>query len=344
MKKIYVYCIFMLFILVSTLFFIEVEGAQQQQGYEEIDICVGVYTDEGGGLYNINWYQHYDDEENSEDYPFPYVWEVGNKKYRINAVELRFEDINKGQNFIPGGISDEFDVIIIDGVAKNTTWVGVPLIGSLPKYGYIIPNLKLFLSAGKGYIGHCGGSCFALDLMRPPRTWTERFCEWTSFLKNSYANEDVNNIKLVDYSGRPIFCEYLWLRKPWQPDNWFQPEINWKRHPEYIGTAAYLKEIFGPHGVPLHFKIEEKNHPIFKGYHDDTFFARWIGGPAFYIPDNFKEQENYKNIKGLADFIPDEDLSYNSDTDINAWGWRPGINLINRLLKLLRSLKPGLSH
>ena len=306
----------MLFILISTMFFMKVEAIQQQPEYEEIEISFGVFNGDGS-LYDFD--AHY-------KFIFPYFWEVGNKKYLITAKGFNGDELNTKEF-----LENNFDVIIIDGVAKVTKFAGVPLMED-EECDNIISNLEVFLSDGNGYIGHCGGANFALDQEQEPRTWTECIIESNSFLKNS----EVNDVKLVQYFGTSGLCEYLWLRKLWFPNNWFQPIINWKRHPEYMGVNAYLKQMPKPNGVPLNFEIDkkEKNHPIFKGYHDDSFFSTWVGGPAFKVPDD-------TNIKGLAYYMPKEDLSINQNTDLKAWGFRPGINLIFYLKKLLFSIEPS---
>jgi PKD repeat protein len=286
---------------------------QQQPEYEEIEICVGVFS--GGDVYGASQYS--EDHSSLENLSFPYEWEVGNKKYRIYVEELFGGHLNNhDENDEPDDIPAIFDVIIIDGLAEVTQYAGVPFMES-EDCEHIIENLQTFLSEGKGYIGHCGGAAFALDMLRQPRTWTERNIEYNSFLKKSDINK-YKYVKLTQYHGLAGICDYFWLRKPWLPKNWFQPLFDLEeRHPEYIGVGAYLREIKKPpNGVPLNFQIRDKDHPIFEGYQYDSFFCRWIGGPAFTVL-------NHNKVNALAYYLDKEDLSKNKDTRLDAWGWNP---------------------
>jgi hypothetical protein len=358
MKKIYVYSIFMLFILVSTMFFIRVEGIQQPLEYEEINIYVGVYTslydpddidltDEdidfdkpiGDSVFDIEYYstEHGNPEKGFE--PFPYEWEVGNKRYNIIPEELTFLD------FLKGDLKSKFDVIIIDGLAKQLTYIDVPWIQGLASLSYqeygeykdIKPNLNEFFNAGGGYIGHCGGGLLPLTTFDDtPRTDHEYYDFYNKFYKGD--THILKNVKTLQYGGQPIFSEWLMPPDPRFPDySEWQYFLRLIRHPEYTGCVLYLKQLL-PTGVPLHFDIEEENkdHPIFKDYHDDSIYGPWIGGSAFKISRDYDGSQ----IQGLAKFRDEEDLSENTQTGMKAWGWRPGLWFIERLitLSLLRDI------
>ena len=183
MNKFYVYCIFMLFILMSTMFFIKVEGAQQQSGLEEISVAVYNGDD------TFDWEYYTDFESVNSSLSFPYEWEVGNKKYRIIAEDFSIKNIIKD-------FTNDYNVLIYDGADTKLKWVGFPVGEAFmehiklpnkekyPGYSRIVRNLDNFLSAGNGYIGHCGGTTFALEMDedQEPRTLTEFKSHTSSFL------------------------------------------------------------------------------------------------------------------------------------------------------------------
>lgn len=308
----------MFFILISTMFFIKAEGTQQQQ--QTCEITLAVYDGPGSNC-GPGFYTDSEDEKTSKK-SFPYEWEVGNKKYRIIVEPLLPEHVRYG-------IPDDYDILLMDGGNEEEFMAGFPLMRMLLGYKDVIPNLENFILNGGGYIGNCGGAAFALDMEREFRTFDERIFENNRFLNNP-NDKDVLDVKLSLYYGTSIIGEYLWMRQ-----NFFPIWRNLIRHPEYIASGAYYEQMFKPesNGVPFNLEIREKNHPIFKDYLDDTFLARYVGGPAFTLPST-----NNENIKGLAYIKDEEDISNNENTGVKAWGWRP---CLNDLLKIIFSIDPS---
>jgi hypothetical protein len=97
--------------------------------------------------------------------------------------------------------------------------------------------------------------------------------------------------------------------------------------PDYPGEAAYtlytgwnLSDFNANHrgGLCQDYKINT-SHPIFDDYHESTRRIRWIGGPAFVIPENPDRE-----VSVLANY-PDERMCENESTRMNVWEYTGGI-------------------
>lgn len=258
-----------------------------------------------------------------------YSWTVGDQTYIINITEIKrkegsifyFSDLLNYRK-----IKNNYDVLLASGATDEQILNGFFLTKNKIKTKLLKMNLEKFVKEGGGFIGHCGGSTLPIKTaFNPPRTSSE------NIIHNGYFCN--MNVSIYFHLGNPIICEHFYLERIFNPRLW----LRYKTHPEYLGTNAYLwyTNFDMPSGVPMNINIRDNDHPIFRGYHNDTIFIHWGGGPAFILPiDNL-------NITNLADY-PYEEFAYvNESTRIYYWSFNEKFPLLkygfNSFLNLLHS-------
>jgi hypothetical protein len=171
---------------------------------------------------------------------------------------------------------------------------------------------------GGGYVGICGGTALITGLKT-------KDVKLHTFLEIIYNKSSLDLSCVTSYYkniATPLFYPFQF------------------NYPEKVGASAYVFS-FGPGetidnkkihtgGVPVDFQIC-KDHPIFSDLKNDTQRIRWWGGPGLIIPKNPD-----RKIQVLATY-PDQDISKNENTKINAWKYTGGIRGI--LKAFLRALK-----
>lgn len=290
--------------LISNIF-ITTQSVRGDQPGDVEEITVGIYNGAAFGVWGV-----FDWEKYCDKYPdtFPYLWAVGDKRYKIEIVDFKSFQSDQSIDDIRSQLED-IDVLLIDG-ASNVGW------GSIKKilYEKISTCIKEFIEEqGKGYIGYCGGSYIALkpDISVDIDTWAETN-EQTSLFDDDDYDEKIN-ARWLAHTGTPVLDEHFY------PGRFLRSLLNWKlieKKPENIGMSAWtwLKTKFS--GAPMNLKIKEnegEEHPILKDYHGDNILIGWAGGPAFSI-DYTKGNSDITNLAYYK-----EDLSEDPATEIGVW-------------------------
>ncbi|MCK4365044.1 MAG: hypothetical protein KAW45_03230 [Thermoplasmatales archaeon] len=252
-----------------------------------------------------------------------YSWTVGDQTYIINLTQ-----ISRRQNS-PVYMSDllnykkikkNYDVILISGIQDEQILSGLPITRNSLRMKILKRNLQRFVKEGGGFIGHCGGSTVPIrSAYNEPRTLSEYV-----LYKGFFSDVDV---KVYCHTGMPILCEHGYLNRIFKPRNW----LRYTLHPEYMGYLGYLyyNAFHSPCGIPMNLNIRDNDHPLFRGYLDDTLLIRWGGGPAYIVPvDN-------PNVSNLADYPYEEDPYVNESTRINYWTFNEPFSLIQSGLATL---------
>jgi len=166
---------------------------------------------------------------------------------------------------------------------------------NLPRNIIIKRNIVNFVKGGGGYYGSCGGAAVAGGMQNKP----------TSFLERAMYKSQLGISGVVWYfdSVVPLLADLI------------------NRKPEAVDTQAYLVYsgwfVSNPHdmnysGVCPEINIS-KDNAIFEDFIGSTRKIRWIGLPAFELPENPDRE-----IKVLAKF-PEEELSDNVTNQIHYW-------------------------
>ncbi len=288
-------------------------------------------------------------EEQIDDYE----WIVDNKVYVINTTRVNLT------NIIEGDLSD-YDVLIESAIFDEHFWCSFPnlklykFIHNLYEYwpSNLLPGdlrdlifkdqppyktedgsdlKKIFLDyvkEGGGYIGHCSGGAFPLELANPPTTGQERTVH-----QNNFTGEYVN-VQTNVHNGYIIFSEYF----SYDPN---QPVYHRPIHfgifrdntPAAVGQNAYLtypcsdkedpRHYFG--NIPINVTIENKNHPIFSDYLEDSWRVINSAGQSYKL-------KNLDNSITILARWPEEAIDDNDDLEINAWEWSPRHRLDEQLI------------
>lgn len=249
-----------------------------------------------------------------------YSWTVGDQEYIINLTQIsRKEDkllyFSELLNY--NKLKSNYDVILISGIQDEQILGGLPFAKDNLRMNIIKRNLVKFVKEGGGFIGHCGGSTIPIrSAYNESRTLTEYI------LKHGYFPG--TSVKVYCRNGMPILAEHLYLERLKNPSNW----LKYTKHPEYVGYLGYLyyNSFDTPCGIPMNIDIRDKNHPIFRGYHEEKMLIRWGAGPAYVIPIG------NLNITNLADYPYDEDPYINESTRINYWTFNETIPLFKGFL------------
>jgi len=220
--------------------------------------------------------------------------------------------------------------------------------GDFSKLGNTIKDkLKVFFqNPNHGYIAHCGGTEFALDLHLEEGEKLSNWKEWSihtnAFLDDVEVKIDRGNkdapSTLASYA---ILDQYLTvLQKLGREDEWRTAVCgrgrvrNIKADPERHGGGVYFwfsslnpddpKSAFG--GPNIDIEITNKDHAIFKDYLKDTWCVHSVGGGPFYFPKVYPDIE-------LARF-PNKCYGSNESTQVNVWSFpKPGRQFFKSLFK-----------
>ena len=270
-----------------------------------------------------------------------YTWIVDNHEYKFIPFDVNTSFICEG-----GLNNSGFDVFVVAGWSALNTLAGTPLKKFYTDSGnYYYPrdiknNLHNFVSYGGGYVGHCGGGLLPLGMeispiRNPNGTINQLVNHWNKFLKGAEEKkkpfgkpvEPKLEVYLLFPSGLPVYSEYMYLDRLCPVFNRFLPN-----RPELMGTMGYSWYLgwnssktacrFG--GVPIDLVIEDKDHPIFKDYLNDTWRVEWIGGEGFKIGDDDKITTS------IARYPPS--FEHNESTDINAWSYNGSISKLYKLI------------
>lgn len=245
-----------------------------------------------------------------------YSWNKQGVTYTIQTAYISDKEILNGVL-----TRDNFDVLLAPGggvgdgeaVAKGFTF--------LPKVRKWKKQIKTFIEQGGGYIGICGGTAMATELVTASG-------KHETLMEKLYNKSAIGFTQVKSYYkdlALPIFCVSQW------------------NNPGKIGAMGYIFS-FAPGetkdgkkihtgGVPIDFLIN-KNHPIFSDVSDSSIRIRWWGGPGLILP-----KTSDRTIDVLASF-PEVDLSENPNTAIYAWRYTGGfIGLIKSLLHSFQLIK-----
>lgn len=223
-----------------------------------------------------------------------YSWKVGVSTYSFIPTYFPMKNLLRGYL-----TTENFDVLIYppntaDEFLLNTGF------SRLPKNKIRVREISDFVKNGGGYFGTCGGALIAGNMENKPDSFLERS------MKNSCLGISCFNIQFN--SSIPILNQMV------------------GKNPETVDTQAYLffsswggtTPHLGVSGAPLDCPIS-KDNPIFDDYMETTRRIRWIGAPAFQVPENPDRE-----ISVLAHF-PSEEISDNESTQIHYWEYIGGI-------------------
>ncbi len=248
-----------------------------------------------------------------------YSWTVGEQKYIINLTEVsrkpgKLMYFSELLNY--NKLKKNYDVIIISGIQDEQILGGLPFIKNNLRMTLLKRNLAKFVEDGKGLIGHCGGSTIPIrSAYNESRTLSEYI------LYNGYFKGTTSQVYC--HTGMPVLSEHMYIERIKNPSIW----INYEKHPEYMGYLGYLyyNSYYSPCGIPMNLDIRDSDHPIFRGYHEDTFLIRWGAGPSYIVPIG------NLNVTNLADYPYDEDPYVNESTRINYWTFNETIPMVKSL-------------
>jgi len=214
-----------------------------------------------------------------------YVWEGDNKTYEFRAEWITDFEISTGK-------LNEFDVLIIPGIAKGYThFLGE---SSLSKWKN---EIKKFIYSGGGYFGTCGGANMAaMGLLSPEERGWKQWTAWEWFMNKAALK--IAPVKAYQDMADPIACSIIW------------------KNPFRLGQSAYIWYNFSADGAGVCQNCRvNRQHPVFNEYEKEERLIRWTGGPAL-IPVG--------NVSILV-WYPDENVSGvkgNESTSIHAWKFK----------------------
>jgi len=226
-----------------------------------------------------------------------YQWQVGDNIYRFTLTAIDDKGILKGELN-----TKNFDVFTIAWM--EATQMTMKL--SRPSIKNIIWKSRIadFIKQGGGYFGSCSGAIIMVSgLSNRPETIYEKMMDKGSL--------HISKVKSY-FQGGYIFLAQL------------------SGHPEKIGQVAYVwfsgwdenNKSANLGGCCLDVVVD-KNNPIFNDVCGDTRLIRWVGGPAFVLPDQ-------SNNVIVISYYPSKEISDNKSTQIHAWKYS------GRLLGILR--------
>lgn len=278
------------------------ENSDENMSIETKEIRVAIFTDE---------------KESDEEFYGPYgrtryfmwalsdySWKVGKASYRFVATLLPTKSLLKRDL-----TTDKYDVLLYppDTADENLFSTG---LSKLPRNIIRERNIANFIKDGGGYFGTCGGALIAGDMENKPKTFLEKM------FKNSCLG--ISGVNVHWDGGIPILCQMAGFG------------------PEAVGMLAYLLysgwnqtniSINYHTGACLDVPISQDN-PIFDDYLEARRKIRWLGAPAFVIPEHPDRE-----ITVLARF-PAEEISDNESIRIHYWKYTGGIpGLISAIIR-----------
>jgi hypothetical protein len=259
---------------------------------ETKEIRVAIYTDE---IENEEFYGPYGRTRYFMWALSDYSWKVGKTSYRFVATLLPTKSLLRGDL-----TTNKYDVLLYppDTADENLFITG---FSRLPRNIIRERNIANFIKDGGGYFGTCGGALIAGGMENKPKTFLEKM------FKNSCLG--ISGVNVQFKAGIPILCQMAGFG------------------PETVGTIAYLLysgwnqtnySINYHTGACLDVPVSQDN-PIFDDYLEVTRKIRWIGSPAFVIPEHPDRE-----ITVLARF-PAEEASDNESIRIHYWKYTGGI-------------------
>ncbi len=198
--------------------------------------------------------------ENFEHILKGYSWEINGKRYVFETQRIYDDDILHGK-------IQKFDAIMA-GATDDYLKMGIWKRIHPEKYEKWKKNMTKFIENGGGYSGHCGGANLICGLYNEAKTFYEKA------IRDSKL--DIVETKAYQKLAMPIIDELIGFP------------------PDALGGGAYtIYDGFGPNapqmgGVPIDFVIEDKSHPIFRGYKGNTIKIFWGGGPGLIEGSNAK--------------------------------------------------------
>ena len=267
---------------------------------DEKDIRVAILTDE---------------KESDEDFYGPYgrtryfMWALSDYNWTVGETSYCFDvSLLPTKKLLRGGLTtDKYDVLLYPPDTANEKLFTTGF-SRLPRNILRKKRITDFVEDGGGYFATCGGAAISGDLENKPKTLMERL------LKNSCLG--ISGVNISINTAIPILSQWAGLG------------------PQAVGSLGYLMYSSWNQtdynnnyhsGVCLDVPISNSN-PIFDDYLEDTRKIRWLGLPAFVIPENPDRE-----ITVLARF-PDEKISNNETIRIHHW----------KYTGRLRGLLPGL--
>ncbi len=225
-----------------------------------------------------------------------YQWNVGNKTYKFKITEIFDEDILKGKLTV-----NNYDIFLCPGGGigdANSAVRGITSFTSKTKKWK--EAINDFVENGGGYCGFCGGSAIATKFYKDPGHIAGRVYDQGSL--------DFTDIKMYMGDGKFGFDNLgpaLYLSANVIVSNLKDPDniLKWKN----VNS-----------GICLDMQIKHDN-PIFDDYLDDKCRVRWVGGPAFVVPDDYTRE-----LSILAEY-PEWEISENISTRLHEWKYIGGI-------------------
>ena len=318
MKKKY----FLIIMFGITLIFVNTSLVEAKPSYAIIDVAI-----ENSNVF-VPWRdsdEYYDAlaESTNQDEGYGYTWVVGDHEYRFNLSYTYLEDI------MDGSIND-YDVYAYIGGHDIEYFCWLPRYyyersGISDDYTYeqfnnLKNKLENFIKNGGGWVGHCSGAIFPLDIEDDaPRT----IGEW-QLHKNAFLNDDFDiklhrgNVKNAVLAAFPIVDQYfktIRIKQKHIPWPCFQHDPARNANSVYCWFSSHdtdnpIHEFGGP---CIDLEITNKDHPIFNGYSGDTLRFYSVGGGPFYIPLEYSDFE-------LAKF-PKECYGSDETTQVIAWNF-----------------------
>jgi len=242
-----------------------------------------------------------------------YEWVVGNRSYKFILTEIFDKDILDGKLTV-----DNYDVLLLPGGGVGDGESMLRGFFRMPETIKWKKKIMDFIEDGGGYFSVCGGTALATELAKTPTTFSER---------------------QYDKSAIGFTCVKSYYKDVCSPVGYPLQKL----FPEKLGAGYYCcamdygasknQEVYGiVNGVPVDTVINT-SHPIFKGYSKETERIRWVGGPALVVPKNLD-----RNVSVLA-WYPEDGISNNKSTQINAWRYTGGIlGLIKSFMKEFKTL------
>ena len=196
-----------------------------------------------------------------------YEWEVDGKRYlfrtkRIYDSDILMDKLNKFDAMVVGATDDYLKIALWRKVCPE-------------RYQRWKTNLTNFIKNGGGYAGHCGGANLICKLANKPETFCEKAIE--------ESNLEIIETRVYQKMDIPLIGQLI------------------DHPPDALEGAAYpIYDGFGPNslgmgGVPIDFVIEDKSHPIFRGYRCSTVKIFWGGGPGLIAGNDAKVILKYPN-------------------------------------------------
>ncbi len=257
-----------------------------------VDVRVAIYTDEKE---DADFYSEYCYSKFFMLALKDFSWTVGNTSYRFVPKLLSTKDILRRELTV-----ENYDVLIYTPYQADEHLLYTGL-SRLSKNKIRVRNIVKFIEEGGGYFGTCGGAFIAGGMKNKPKT----YAEWV--MKNSQLG--ISAVNFQYNTAIPLLAQIA-------------------GETESAGfTGAYIfycsQNEKNPHalwhsGACLNTAISRDN-PIFDDYLEDTRKIRWLGGPAFEIPEN-KDRDMTVLVR-----FPEEEISTNETMQIYHWKYVGGV-------------------